>query len=445
MIFRNLFFQIIVRVFLIVVNSLAIAFFGMLNRDYLTTINLIILLIIQSYLLVRFLNKFNEDIARFFIRIQADDSSFVKPLKMNKNYQKLWDSFERVNHVFREVKSRIEKQNIFLQTVTEHIPTGLIAINSDNKIEIFNKSAQQLIGCLIDKQTLEISDDIYDELVNLSPSHPKLIKHFKNDQVQILSCKAILLKQDKKVIKLISLQNIRNELDDKEMDSWQKLVKVLNHEIMNSIAPIISTIKVLDQYIINEEQSINSDQKNNANRILKKTKDGLSIIRERSEWLEEFVKKYQHFTSLPKPKIESFNLFEYLKSIELFMHEDLAKSNLNFTINIDRNISINADKSLFERVVVNLISNSIFADSKNLIVSMNSDEEYNNILLSDDGNGIPAEISDKIFIPFFTTREGGSGIGLSLSKQIMKLHKGDILLQEKPKRGCGFILRFNYN
>jgi nitrogen fixation/metabolism regulation signal transduction histidine kinase len=316
---------------------------------------------------------------------------------------------------------------------------------------LFNKAASELFR-IRELSNLVVLDQIYPDfskiLMKMKSAEQKLIKIDSGNEIKQLSIKATEFKILENPKKLVSIQNIKNELEDNELDSWQKLIRVLTHEIMNSTAPITSSIKIITRFFKNEKTDKPKQSGEIDNEIIQHTIRGLGIIEERSEGLTNFVDKYRSLTNLPKPKFSKFPVSEMFESIRILMEEKIKANNIICEQHIyPQSLVLNADKKMIEQVIINLIINSVNAleGIENKKIELKSFLEFNErivIQVVDNGKGIPKEIIDKVFMPFFTTKEEGSGIGLSLSRQIMRLHGGTIKVQSEPLVETIFTLRF---
>ncbi|PLX13208.1 MAG: ATP-binding protein, partial [Marinilabiliales bacterium] len=252
-------------------------------------------------------------------------------------------------------------------------------------------------------------------------------------------------KQKKEKFKLITFQNIESELNEKELLSWHKLIRVLTHEINNSISPITSLASSLEKLFVKSEKNISVQDVDE--KIIKKTSEGLQLITKRGEGLINFVNNYKSIASIKQMDFEKIKVAELLYNMELLMRNKLTESNIVLKIEIQPiDLEINADKKYIEQVFINLIKNSIEAisDSKG-IIKLNAYKTTNKkviIEIQDSGKGIDPSIMDQIFIPFFSTKEKGSGIGLSLAQQIMQLHGGSITAQTLLNTGTKIKLNF---
>jgi two-component system, NtrC family, nitrogen regulation sensor histidine kinase NtrY len=246
-------------------------------------------------------------------------------------------------------------------------------------------------------------------------------------------------------IKLISFHNIRNELDMQELESWQKLIRVLTHEIMNSTGPITSSIDSIKEFLVDEETN---EIKTIDNAVLKDVVRGIDIIKDRSIGLSEFVQNFRSLTIKPEIKPEKFEVQQLFNHVQFLLSDEIKNNSINVHIAcFPLNLSLLADKNLVEQVIINLVKNAIdaFWEKGQKLIYLKAYYDINNnvvIQVIDNGKGISDELMDKIFVPFFTTREKGSGIGLSLSRQIMQMHQGSISARSEPEKETIFELRF---
>jgi signal transduction histidine kinase len=264
--------------------------------------------------------------------------------------------------------------------------------------------------------------------------------------LQSILVKAIELKFESNVIKLVSFQDITNELDKKELDSWQRLIRVLTHEIMNSISPITSLTSVISGYFKKKDNESLNPVGNIDPQIVSKTLSGLNTIEETGKGLLDFVDKYRSLTSLPKPNLSKFTIESLFLKCKILMESNIP-SNIKITASVNPgDISIVADYAQVEQILINLIKNAVEAISGKIngtvkLKALHADDGTL-IQVEDNGSGIPGDIIEDIFVPFYTTKENGSGIGLSLSKQIMQNHDGTITVNSVPGKGSEFTLKF---
>jgi nitrogen fixation/metabolism regulation signal transduction histidine kinase len=414
--------------------------------------NLFVFLGLQIYFMIRGLNRINVDLENFFNSVRNNDSSMIYSYRRkNSPYLKLYEQFDLLNHQIQRIKIENENQNQYFKVLVEHVGVGLLTFNEKGKVSLFNQAAKQLVNkpTLYRVQELDcIQSGLSQLLQEMKPSEQKLVSLYRNNELIQLSVKATEIKIMEEKLKLISLQNIRNELDEKELDSWQKLIRVLTHEIMNSVGPINSTISTLSEFLTQEETGEAKPLAEIDEETIEDTVTGLHIIEERSRGMLDFVTRFRNLTVLPQPEYTCFSIVELFKSIQVLMEEQLREEKVDFRVIMEKKDHIlKADKGLLEQVLLNLVRNGMQAmegkDEKTLVLEA---VQYNGhqtlIQVKDNGKGIESDIRDKIFIPFFTTREKGSGIGLSLSRQIMRLHGGTLTMRSQPGKGTVFQMKF---
>ena len=248
---------------------------------------------------------------------------------------------------------------------------------------------------------------------------------------------------------LVSVKNIQNELEEKEMEAWQKLISVLTHEIMNSIAPISSLSTTISTILTElKSKTLAGHDDPDSLEAFEDVDMALSTISKRTEGLMHFVNTYRHLTKIPQPSYTIFGIHQLFKEIKILLSDETTEMGVNCQISIDpETLELSADERLIQQVLINLLKNAIYATQgrQNAQIWMKA---YINkrgrvvIEVIDNGQGILPEVLDKVFIPFFTTKTTGSGIGLSLSKQIMRMHGGNISVTSTPEQETKFTLTF---
>ncbi len=382
--------------------------------------------------------------------MRSSDSSIVfSGMKQNSPFRTLYQQLEEINKDFQKLKIENHRQTEYFKVLVEHVNIGLISYNDKDEITLYNRAAKELLG----KRYLHKIDELEQILPGLAqtvkeiePSHQKLISIYNQNEVSQLSVRVALVKFEMNWIKLISFQNIRNELDEKELESWQKLIRVLTHELMNSAGPINSTIATIKEFLVNPNGRAKTLD-SLTNHIIDDTIEGLKIIEERSSGMMDFVKKFRSLTLLPKPNFSAIPVIDLFKSIERLMSNQLNNQNIVLDIKVSpSSLAVVADKGMMEQILLNLISNAINAlnnfPNKKIILSATTDEIQRTIIqVIDNGCGIPNDIQDKVFVPFFTTRKDGSGIGLSLSRQLVRLQGGTLTFTSKEGEGTIMSLK----
>jgi len=451
---RSLFSAVLLRIILIIISSFAFIYvLPYLHQEYyLSLIGIGILIIYQVYNLVRYVNKTNRKLAQFFNSVRYEDSVLTFSRENDgKIFDSLNHSLNELNRSIGEMRRQNARQSIFLNSLVEQVGVGLISFTKDGGIEIFNNAAKKLLQIAQLSNIADIGNrypELFKCMVDLQPDNHQVIKLATEQAVLFLSLKLSIFKFEKETLNLLSIQNIRVELEQKELDSWQKLIRVLTHEISNSVSPITSLANTTKKYFVKKETGslMKIDDLDEA--LLYKTVDSLDTIETTGRGLIDFVGKYRSLTALPQPKFETFPIRDLFDKLQTLLKEGAASNGIALSFTSSPNtLELTADISLLEKVLINLIKNSFQAlgDSRDGKVHVSAFKNIENrviISVGDNGCGIPPTIIDDIFIPFYTTKNKGSGIGLSLSRQIMRLHSGTITVSSLPNKETVFNLMF---
>jgi len=442
--------SIIIQIFLIAVTNFILVWALQKNYLKITNIYFIIILFIQILYLFYTIRRNNRELLRFLKSIKYKDTlrkldeSRVSGAKKNIN-----QILNEIAEEFSLLKIEKESEYHFFQYIIKHIRTGLIVIDKKGKVELNNDAFKKLFQTQyidtvndLNKYKKGLRDIIFNNRIN----HPALIKLKINEEFIDLSVTVSEFKIQDKTKKLISFQDIKNELQQEEIDTWQKLIRILTHEIMNSVGPISSLSSTLiETFTENTSTELTAKEQQ---KFFKESLIGLKAIEKRSEGLKSFVEVYQKLKKVPDPQFSDFKLITLFNNVKNLLKDELKKNNIDCSLKVfPSDVLLNADERLIEQILINLIKNSILAlnakENKYIKISGSKDQEQRiNIRVADNGEGIPADHTDKVFIPFFSTRENGSGIGLSLSRQIMSLHGGTVTVQSNPGVETTFTLRF---
>ena len=449
MIYKHFRLQIIFRVALLFITFYL--FFTLLFRTGLLATTFIVgaLIIFQVFSLIRFVEKTNQHLSRFLEAIRHSDfSQSFSPASLGSSFDQLNAAFSDVIKDFQKARSEKEEHYRYLQTVIQHVGIGLVGFLSDGKVELINTAAKRIlrINQLQNIQALKsLSGELVKILFDLNSGKKALIQVQDEDELLQLAIYATEFKMQSKAIKLVSIQNIQSELEEKEFEAWHKLIRVLTHEIMNSVTPISSLASTMNDMLKNYsfEEKIDPNYE-----TVKDVQGAAQTIQRRSEGLLRFVESYRRLTRLPKPNFQIFPIQELFHDIEQLMIGQFKENSIQFSSQINpENLEITADPELIGQILINLLKNSIQAlagksDPKIELIAKLDDRSRILLQVIDNGVGIIFDVKEKIFIPFFTTKKEGSGIGLSLSKQIMRMHRGTINVQSVPNKRTVFSLRF---
>lgn len=453
MIYRNFRVNIIIRI-LILSASIFAFFYTFENNNFFITTSLIgLFILIQLYALFKYIDKTNRDLASFLESIRF--SEFTRSFQvegMGTSFDELSKAFNDVIKDFQTVRSEKEEHFQYLQSIVQNIDVSIIAYQKDGTVEMINKSAKklfQLSSLKNIKQLYTISGELVEKLLSINPGENALIKVQQEDDLLQLAINSTEFKIHNKTIVLATIKNIQSVLEEQETEAWQKLISVLTHEIMNSITPIASLSSTIDSIIKSLQEQYPSDTSANIDpETVQEIQLGLQTINKRSTGLLHFVNTYRNLTRIPKPNFKISLVSTLFDNVIPLMNEEINQAKISFISDIDPpSMQFSVDLDLLEQVIINLLKNAIHALEKKTDPQITMKAFLNKrgritIQVTDNGEGILPEVLDKIFIPFFTTKPKGSGIGLSLSRQIMRLHGGSITAYSIPGHGSTFTLTF---
>jgi nitrogen fixation/metabolism regulation signal transduction histidine kinase len=420
---------------------------------YFTTLLAVGIAIYQVIKLIQFVETTNTLLTNFLESLRYSDFSRTFEIKgLGYSFDRLAESFSVVIDDFRKVREEREQNYFYLETVVEHIGFGLISYREDGVVELINNSTKKLfrITSLRNLNELEsFSPELVSRLMTISNGESIMVKIQKQDTILQLAIFATEFKVADRLIRMATIKDIQNELEENEMESWQKLIRVLTHEIMNSITPIASITQTLN-YMIKDVRSTytNAFQDEGETETIDEIELAIETIHKRSIGLLHFVESYRDLTRIPTPKFTIFPVRDLFDNLKGLMKEEMNKHNIQCIATIKpENLELSADEQLIEQVLINLLKNAIQALEKteNPHIELKAFIDANGkiiIQIIDNGQGILPEVLDKIFVPFFTTKPKGSGIGLSLSRQILRLHGGTLTAHSEPDVQTVFTLKF---
>jgi len=446
---------IILRV-LLLTGTLFLLIYLVFETSYYVSLALLTLLIgYQVYNLIQFVETTNKQLKRFLEAISYSDfSQNFAAGQFDGSMASLNEAFNNIIEKFKQERAAGEESHRYLQTVVQHIGIGLFSFDQTGYVEFINTAAKRLLDLprlTYVHQLQESHPQVFSAVKNLGNGEQTLINFIQNDQRMQLSAYATEFKMKGSKYKLISLQNINEELEEKEMEAWQNLTQVLAHEIMNSITPIASLSDTVNS-MLSENLSPGHNNQHLTEDTVRDVKEALSTIHNRSLGLMRFVNSYRNFTQIPSPSFEQISVIELLKRVSNLMKGEAKTAGIEVRLSVDpESLEITADPQLIEQALINLVKNAFVALSKteNPTLKLVGKLDRNGrtvIEVIDNGPGIKKSVAEKIFVPFYTTRptgtERGTGIGLSLSRQIMRLHNGSLTLNTDENTGTKFIMRF---
>ena len=439
--------RLVVRILLLAAEMFAASYL-MFNHQLLLSLIAFGLVIYQCYNLYMFLKKAQAEVTQFVESIHYRDFSRHFDVRhAPAELQPLRQGFNDINSAFKVISIEKETQYQYLQKILELVDTGILSYEIETgNIVWMNESLKRLLKIPFLKtiQSLDKRDaSLCSVIVNLKPGESLINDiHIERNSLKILLAATAFQTEGKK-FKLIAFQNVNEALDETESKAWQKLLRVMTHEIMNSIAPISSLADTLKNRLQHSSELIDDESG-----TLEDLSLGMETIKRRSEGLLKFAQTYRNLNMITSPNLQKFYVKDIFKTQQRLMLPTLDQKNIILEIILkDADLQLEADINLIEQVLINLLLNAIEAvkERKEPKIILTASQSINNhivIKVIDNGSGIEDEVLDKIFIPFFSTKKSGSGIGLSLCKQIMMLHKGNIHVQSIKDEGTAFILQF---
>ncbi len=420
------------RIISITLLSIAGSYAYFVKHQTLLAIVFLILVLLTSINLIKYFNKLNRWISFFLLGIENEDTSLKIPSNSgNKAINEVLNGMRNLNDLFKQTKMEIATKEQYFKTIINQSATGLFSINENGRVININPTASQLTG-LREQHHINSLQKIDINLPEFIQKNIEKTMMFENNSGQKLQFKrSEIISKEQKII-LIAVSDITKELDTQEVDAWIKLARTLSHEIMNSITPITTLSQVILGYFTKNNQV---KTPNNINQeTLDNTVKGMHVIEDRGVSLMHFVQNYRKFTKLPQPQINEVNLS---KILEISLHAVGAYPYFNrikVEKKIPQNITFFTDENLISQVFINILKNAyeaVINDENEPIIKIKLEKlnQQIHINISNNGKPIPDSIKEQIFVPFFSAKPEGSGIGLSLSKQILLQMNGDITLK----------------
>ena len=439
-----------IRVALLLLSMSGLAYiFGRMELFF-NHIILGVLVIIQVTELIRYVQRTNRELAKLLLSIKNNDFTVsFNSMRKDRQFRELHDAFREIIEAYKDVKIEKEAQYEYLRLIVRHINVGIISIKGEDEIALINQPALDIL------QTAT-----YHYWHNLQNSHPRFVEQveqMQNNESRLIEISirgevkqlsvhvspAVLLQQP---YRIITFQDIAQELSQGEIDAWHKLIRILTHEIMNSVTPVSSLSETMLLMLQSEGGQLKKPEEVDYE-LLEDLSFSLQTIQKRSDGLLGFVEHYRRLTKIPQPQPEEIFVKELFDDIRRLMRAELQKQSVQLSTEVQPSLlQVWADRRLLEQILINLLTNSQQAlkGADKPEIKLMAKETEGKILLqvSDNGGGIPEDKLDKIFVPFFSTKEQGSGIGLSLSRNIMNLHGGSIKVNAPLGGPTTFSLSF---
>ena len=449
MVFSRFIWNIIFLVAIILATAVALGIYLQKPGFPVTLSLLIVLLVIETISLLYYLTKIRRDLMRLVNALRNEDPTLQFSRKQNDPYfTAIHRGFNEIIRNFRLVRLDKEAEQRFFEATVNHVPFGLVAFDRDGKVEMVNEAFLNLFG--IEKiervdLLLKVSEELPGLFKQLTHQRELLRKIRINGIPHHLIFLASLFRLKGEEVTLLSVRDLSRELDRNELEAWQKLLRVLRHEILNSITPMKLLSANLSE-MLEKDGKIRS-MGDLTEKEIGDLKTGLDTIHRRSTSLSNFLDAYSNLYRIPELNPERIRVRPLLERTASLFREQVARDKIDFRIECpDSNLSITMDERMIEQVLINLVKNAIQAvqptPHRQITLSTGTRDSIPVLTVRDNGEGIPGDQIDSIFIPFYTTRESGSGIGLSFTQQVMKLHNGHVNVVSREGEGSEFQLHF---
>jgi len=434
--------QLVLRILLLAISLGLVAFLLVQKESTLQGLYASLFPVALTIELIYYLDRNNRHIRTYLEAIKWDDMGVKMPESIpDKSFLDLNRSLNLFNKKLEVLRNENMTQFYFTQALIKDALIGLAVVDQDKRVFFVNKSFEQLIG----KSRIQLQNPakeemalVWDQIADLEINEKRSVEIEINGQLRILLFQVSEFVIDRNRFCLYSAQNIKSELENTEIEAWKKLMRILSHEILNSTSPILSLSRTLSDMIQDEEYEQDA--------LIKQLAEGLDVINQRSTGLIKFTNAFSTLSKLPEPEKTEIMVEELLQNLQVLYRDWLKEERIEFKYTVIPGAEVLfADRFQIEQVLINLVKNAIesFPDRdshKKIEITASTFAGFFRAEIADNGKGISSEKMDKVFLPFFTTRESGNGIGLALSKQILNHHQGNIWIESKVDKGTKVIL-----
>jgi nitrogen fixation/metabolism regulation signal transduction histidine kinase len=448
--FKNFSTLLGLRVLLLVPVLAALVYLFMVPGYPTLRLLLAVVAVLQLLEIIRFVRRTNNELTRFLDAIRyADFGQRFQMQEAGAGFDELGAAFTSIIERFQELRSQQEEALRHLRALMEHVPVPLLSLHQDDKISLHNNAARRLFGSTRVERLDDLrafGEDFYRHVQAVQPGERRLAVFLLDAVEQRLTISATEIAIAGQMERLVSLQNIQSELDGVQLQAWQDLVRVLTHEIMNSITPVASLAKTATDLVEDATGKVRNHPE--VVEELEDVKHAVETVARRSDGLMQFVQSYRQLTRLPPPNRQPIRVSELLNSAEQLVETDWKEKGIELAVQVEpTSLELDADPDMLEQVLLNLLKNAeqALADVENPRVELRASLNRNghvSLEVADNGPGIDDEVAAKIFVPFFTTKREGSGVGLALTRQVMLAHGGTAVLGRSASGGAKFTLTF---
>lgn len=400
--------------------------------------------------LIRFVTATNRELTKFLQSVRYTDFTASFPDRgLGDSFRDLGEAFSAIIHTYQQVKIEKEAQFQFLQVIVEHIEAGILALKNGQEMVLMNQQAGQLLGLpnVRSWHVVQARVPAFAQAVAEAPKGGKRLLELKvNGELKRLSVTVTPFYLVEEPYMAVLFQEITHVINQKEIDAWNKLIRILTHEIMNSLTPLSSLTETMLMMLENSPGEVKKADEL-SQEVLEDVHESLGILRRRSGNVLDFLENYRKLSRIPPPKPSRLEVSLLFEQVMTLMQAEMSKISASCAIEMaDRQLTVMADAALVEQVLINLLTNSVQALEGQATphIRLTAKRVGNEVWMqvTDNGPGIPEGKLDQIFVPFFTTKKSGSGIGLSLSRNIMNLHGGTLQVYSQTNRYTVFTLIF---
>jgi len=403
-----------------------------------------------TYEMINFVSKTNAEVTRFLDAARyADFGQRFNFHGLGAGFGELGDTFTDILKRFQTARADQEAELRYLKALIEHVPAPLISVKAGGQLVLWNNAARRLFGSAHVTRLPDLGQfgaEFEKEVTTVKTGQRRLVNFEVEGIEQRITLAATQIVIGGHIERLISLQDIQSELDAAQLQAWQDLVRVLTHEIMNSITPVASLAKTAADLVDDVSGQITDHPE--VIEELADVKDAVNTVARRSDSLMQFVSSYRRLTRLPPPDKTLIRLDGLFQHIARLAAQNKQEHSPSLTIKIEpEKLDVQADKDMVEQILINLLQNAVQAlkGTENASIWLNARISKRGrvvITVADNGPGIPADIAKEVFVPFFTTKREGSGVGLALTRQVMIAHGGAVSISEREGGGAKFSLTF---
>lgn len=425
--FKSIEYKLYIYTILLIAATVASTYFT-IHAEYVYMVLSVIAVIFLLLNMRRSYNQYNKNIIFLLNALDNGDYSFnFSVTKLSRRERELNQMMNRIKDILSKVRKEVIENEQFLSVIMESVSTGIIIMDEHNMVLKINRTVNELLGLPVFTHINQLAniDKEFPELFRtLERSDTKIIKIANEREETQLSVRASEVMLQGKRLKVITLNSIGSELDYKEMDSWMRLIRVMTHEIMNSVAPVTS---LTDTLLTAFRQNKPKDD----DFLIQNTIEALQTINSTTKGLIDFVNSYRRFTGIPKPQLHYVSLQTVVEQTVSLQKTNLTERGIDINLNFPDNlVMINIDESQVTQVLLNLLKNAaeaLSADGGQIKIELSQEKQKIHLDICNNGAPISDEVLPNIFVPFYTTKDSGSGIGLSLSRYIMRLHGGTLI------------------